>query len=1240
MVLDSSLGGFGAVSDAATRRVTRATTRRGVASLRVDNISGRKYAQSKERDCHFATWNVRSLVNSSGPVETAFVRGERLSRPSDDRRIDTVVSELKRLDVEVAGLQETRWFGKDSYAVGDAVVLASGRPLPSMGESFFRGEGVALVLRGRALRAWKAGGGQWSAVSSRLAVAKLRMVSRKKFFTIHVLVCYAPTFRSSRMEKEIFFAELQGALHAIPRHDKFVLLGDFNARVGTRFDDADEWTGVRGPRGFGECNDAGKELLAFLSLNNATICNTWFSKKPVFKQSWQHPNTKEWHAIDFIITHQRDRRFCKDCQVVCTADCGSDHRLVRLTFKLPHTRFDHQRSSPKQLRFAVNRFKPSDDMSDNERKSVLECVKAFQSSVASSLVSASFNDTPPSVEDRWGVFRDSMVRAGSEHLGFTRPSQPDWFTAKQDELAPLIQKRRLMYNRWIASQTAGDYSEFKIARSKARFAVRRAKNDWLVETAQRVEGFRHSGTSWTAIRSIQRCFRGLKPVSSVALKKEDGLLCDTAQEISARWERHFNKILNVPSTFNPATFDSLRKRPVWHELADPPSAEDLAKAVKQLAKNKAPGASGILPEMVQHAGEEAISFLLSLVHQVWAEGCVPQAWRDAEIVPIPKKGDLSLCDNWRGIALLDVVGKLVGRLVHGRLQVLAESELPDSQCGFRRGRSCTDQIFSVSQHIEKLYEHRTSGCLVFIDLRKAYDSVSREALWRALEVLGVPPSLIKTIASFHSDMSAKVRVGGSHTNKISVNNGLRQGCSMAPVLFNLLFSLVVEKWRQEMDVADGDHKVWFNFNSNGKLFNRPRTAHKQDAASDLEFADDAILITPSQQSAHLALTTFVAVAKSFGLSVNFSKTKAMDCGNVTIDRQPLSVDGHTVEFVEAFNYLGSLQSDSGRCSAEIDRRLASASRAFGALQCVFRDSNLSIKTKRLIYSACVLSTLLYGAECWAILRQDEARLDSFHHRCLRAILGVSRWTQQHLHVTNGDLRHRWGDPLLASDVLRKRRLQWLGHVARMPEERLPKKLLFGWLPQTRPAHGPRLRWKDRVADDLKRLNIHDWYAVAQDRAQWRGATRTVTEAPPVKAFPCSACGRSFKSSTGRTRHKCTAERMLPVEKHRGARHCERCNRWFRSAGGFAVHKCRLHSATTSPPERPSSPQHADKSQQCCPQHCTRCDRCFKSSSGFKRHNCDRGKTRPIDRVEFEHQCHSCSRKFRRPGDLKRHKCKK
>ena len=181
------------------------------------------------------------------------------------------------------------------------------------------------------------------------------------------------------------------------------------------------------------------------------------------------------------------------------------------------------------------------------------------------------------------------------------------------------------------------------------------------------------------------------------------------------------KALNVSSQYSSSVFDSLHARPVCHELAELPSLEELTKAITHLSNKKAPGDSGILPEMVKKAGPAFDAALLTLTHTAWRAGCVPQAWRDADLVPVPKKGDLSVCDNWRGIALLDVVGKVVGRVFQSRLQRVVKLEVLDSQCGFQADQSCTDHIFNVMQLVEKFYEHRMPGFFIFIDLRKAYD---------------------------------------------------------------------------------------------------------------------------------------------------------------------------------------------------------------------------------------------------------------------------------------------------------------------------------------------------------------------------------------------------------------------------------------------------------------------------------------------------------------------------------------
>ena len=98
-------------------------------------------------------------------------------------------------------------------------------------------------------------------------------------------------------------------------------------------------------------------------------------------------------------------------------------------------------------------------------------------------------------------------------------------------------------------------------------------------------------------------------------------------------------------------------------------------------------------------------YILELFTEVWQSGIVQRDWVNAVVVAIPKKGDLSQCNNWHGISLLDVTGKLFARILQQRLQSVADEELNESQCGFRRGRGCTDMIFCARQLIEKSLEH-------------------------------------------------------------------------------------------------------------------------------------------------------------------------------------------------------------------------------------------------------------------------------------------------------------------------------------------------------------------------------------------------------------------------------------------------------------------------------------------------------------------------------------------------------
>ena len=254
------------------------------------------------------------------------------------------------------------------------------------------------------------------------------------------------------------------------------------------------------------------------------------------------------------------------------------------------------------------------------------------------------------------------------------------------------------------------------------------------------------------------------------------------------------------STFDDEVIGNQMQFPIREHMCEPPTEDEIIEAMDNLKRNKAGGSNGILPEMVIACGANILEYIQDLFDIVWHEG-VPQEWKDALLIPIPKKGDLSQCDNWRGTSPLDVFGKVLAKVIQMRLQeeVPVEDVIPDSQCGFRPGRGRVDMIFCVKQLVEKSVEHNTNTYILFIDLRKAYDSVPRQALWSCFENYGIPPVMIEVIKSFHKNMKAIVTVDGSSSPDFEVNNGLRQGCTIAPTLFTLYFNMVINRWREQCE---------------------------------------------------------------------------------------------------------------------------------------------------------------------------------------------------------------------------------------------------------------------------------------------------------------------------------------------------------------------------------------------------------------------------------------------------------
>ena len=357
------------------------------------------------------------------------------------------------------------------------------------------------------------------------------------------------------------------------------------------------------------------------------------------------------------------------------ADCWTDHRLLRGKLFLANA--CHASRQPIRKRFAVHKL--SDD---STRHAFVEGTLVK--------IKSQWSENMPAGK-MWAVLKDGILESGRTILGTDGRRQPDWFRDNSEILKPLLSLRNALFARWLESQCHQDRQRYVAKRRAVARTVRTIKNDWFQQKVKEVElrilrG--DSGGAWRSIRDIQRVRGGLLPTKPSTIRNSDGVLCSSSTECVRRWREHFDRVFNASGQFFQGTIDSFPSYDVCDDMAIVPAMEEVRTALSHLTGNRAGGSSGILPEMVKVCSNELLEYLVKLFTHVWNSGSVPQDWRDALLIPVPKKGDLSLCDNWRGISLLEVVGKVFAKIIQRRLQVLVEDVVADSQCGF-------DQVMAV-----------------------------------------------------------------------------------------------------------------------------------------------------------------------------------------------------------------------------------------------------------------------------------------------------------------------------------------------------------------------------------------------------------------------------------------------------------------------------------------------------------------------------------------------------------------
>ena len=388
-----------------------------------------------------------------------------------------------------------------------------------------------------------------------------------------------------------------------------------------------------------------------------------------------------------------------------------------------------------------------------------------------------------------------------------------------------------------------------------------------------------------------------------------------------------------------------------------------------------------------------------------------------------------------------------------------------------------DQIWVTRQVVEKATEYKTPVHLCFIDLTRAYDSVNRNAMVAILRSFGVSQQLVEIIEDLYAGTWCHVRTADGTSQEFEVKTGVRQGCILSPMLFNCFMDRIL---KEVAETLGGGLQVEYTIAGGLFLTYRDRT-EASALIQDILYADDLTLAAESRSELQHMLDVLDRACRRWGMIINVGKTKVLTAGDhLEADQTPITLQNHVLEDVKSFSYLGSEVEQTGKVEKEVTTRIQKAGTVYQMWRRkVFRNRTLSRDTKMRVFRTLVMSVLLYGAETWPVTKKDIRKLTTFQMRCLRDILGVTLWHKRR----NVDiLRETEEHPI--EQQLRQKRLQWFGHLQRMPDHRIQKQILRCRPEGTRRTPGgTQLRWIDLLNRDLG--DIPDWQHLVHNRETWR-----------------------------------------------------------------------------------------------------------------------------------------------------------
>ena len=364
------------------------------------------------------------------------------------------------------------------------------------------------------------------------------------------------------------------------------------------------------------------------------------------------------------------------------------------------------------------------------------------------------------------------------------------------------------------------------------------------------------------------------------------------------------------------------------------------------------------------------------------------------------------------------MGKVFTKILNSRIVHWAEINniFSEAQCGYRKGRSTIDHVFSLMGIIQK-YISKKKGRLycLYIDFSAAFDSVRHDMLWYVLMKLGLHGNILRVLKSMYQKLNSSILVSDGITEHFAYDKGTRQGCMISTSLFVLFLNELHYMLQQE---CQGIY-----------------VSEMMPNLISLFYADDISNVSDSVGRLQKQLNILAKYCKLYGMKVNIEKTKVIVFrrGGVVKKNEHWTFNNDKVEVVSSYKYLGVTFAPFLSWSTTQKTQVAQAEKNISLLKRMFKSTGLrNVKQMFELFDRIIVPILCYGSEIWGTKRIEY--VERVQSKFCKYILGVNSKTSNA--VVLGECG-RW--PLACVYIVRC--ISYWIKLLNMPNQRYPKKYI-------------------------------------------------------------------------------------------------------------------------------------------------------------------------------------------------------